>query len=31
MSEEAAGDKTEAPTQKRKDDARDKGDILKSR
>ena len=25
------GDKTEAPTQKRKDDARDKGDILKSR
>ena len=28
---EAGGDKTEAPTQKRKDDARDKGDTLKSR
>jgi flagellar biosynthetic protein FlhB len=28
---EDMGDKTEAPTQKRRDDARDKGDILKSR
>ena len=25
------GDKTEAPTQKRRDDAKEKGDVLKSR